>query len=811
MRSNIIEVQSIPVLPELADQVIRMALDDEVSIVKISGLIEKDQALTARILHLANSSSYGLSRSVYTVRDAITVVGFDAVRTLALGVSVLGLFPGKKGHGLDYKAFWRHSISCGLFAEALMGALKSPSTAKAFCAGMLHDIGKVVLEMTRPQEYAAVLREAEESARPLVDIEKELLDTTHCDVAREVLAHWKLPRLYEESIWCHHAPVKILDDEQYQISWVIHIADILTHMTYMGASGNHFPQRISNPLLKRFGIEPEILDVLVEKVPRQIDAICEEIGIGKPTEGLFGMINKANMKLVDISLKLQQNTSEIQKAKRYSETLIDLFSDLNTTSKISDALEKAAKRLMDAGLIKGFLAGLPMGSQNLVYEVAKGGSARFVKAGNEEVKSMILSNHALVGMRLSSGVFVYFDPESKDLGEDHRFLSTVIGAVSASLRRLYMENSVGEEKDLMRKALQTAAEEKQKAEDSLLLNEEIMNASSFGLCLVDETGLVRLENGSSQEIRKHLAIAGRNLLKALGEDSQNGSKELREAVANRTETSILWKNSERSFRVGIRPIKMGSWVLVMFSDITGELEEERRRVAYARMSVVGSLAASMAHNMKSPLGAIHGFGSIIKDDVTSGSLTVMRGGQEDQDFMDMISNIITASENLLKIVNQLLNFTRKWESPVGEIDVAGFMEGIFQIVSPQASSAGVSLAKSIETGTVAIKADAIEQVLINLLINAIKASSQGSEVTARVWRNDGGVEFSVADTGIGMDRDQLPRIFDPLYTAWPVKTGMGLGLSLAKDIVDSMGGRIEVASAPGKGSTFTVWIPEGKG
>jgi signal transduction histidine kinase len=69
----------------------------------------------------------------------------------------------------------------------------------------------------------------------------------------------------------------------------------------------------------------------------------------------------------------------------------------------------------------------------------------------------------------------------------------------------------------------------------------------------------------------------------------------------------------------------------------------------------------------------------------------------------------------------------------------------------------------------------------------------------------------VRDFGIGMDQEQISKIFDPLYTAWPVKTGMGLGLSLAKDIIDSMGGRIDVSSSPGKGSVFTVWIPEGKG
>ena len=128
--------------------------------------------------------------------------------------------------------------------------------------------------------------------------------------------------------------------------------------------------------------------------------------------------------------------------------------------------------------------------------------------------------------------------------------------------------------------------------------------------------------------------------------------------------------------------------------------------------------------------------------------------------------------------------------------------GIFQIVSAQANSAGVKLVREIEVSTVRTRAEALEQVLINLLINAVKASSQGSQVVLRVSRKDGGVEFAVTDFGIGMDQDQIMKIFDPLYTAWPVKTGMGLGLSLAKDIVDSMGGRIDVTSSPGKARHF---------
>jgi two-component system NtrC family sensor kinase len=176
----------------------------------------------------------------------------------------------------------------------------------------------------------------------------------------------------------------------------------------------------------------------------------------------------------------------------------------------------------------------------------------------------------------------------------------------------------------------------------------------------------------------------------------------------------------------------------------------------------------------------------------------------------MLGNISTASENLLKIVNQLLSFTRKWESPEGEVGLEGFVEGAFQLIGAQANAGGITLVKDVEPTQVRMKAEALEQVIINLLMNAINASSKGSQVLVKASRKDGGIEFSVIDSGIGMDPEQVRRIFDPLYTAWPLKTGMGLGLSLAKEIVDSVGGRISVTSKLAEGSTFTVWIPEGK-
>ncbi|HPS94383.1 MAG TPA: HAMP domain-containing sensor histidine kinase, partial [Deltaproteobacteria bacterium] len=400
------------------------------------------------------------------------------------------------------------------------------------------------------------------------------------------------------------------------------------------------------------------------------------------------------------------------------------------------------------------------------------------------------------------------DPE---LGDDQEFVTSLIGSVASALRRIHAENSLDQEKSLLRQALKAASDERQKAEDLMYLNRELMDASSFGLCLLDEKSRVRIENEVSKDTRELLKIGGQDLLAALETIPGKPAQDLRDALLARNGQDVIWNQDSRSFRITVRPVRVNNWILLAVWDITGELDEQRKTLAYARMSVVGSLAASMAHNMKSPLGAIQGFASIIRDDLRQGRIRVVRDNADDQDFPDMISNIITASENLLKIVNQLLSFTRKWESPEGEVGLEAFVGGIIHLVGAQANSSAVKLLKDVEPAQVRMKAEALEQVIINLLMNAINASSKGSEILVKACRVEGGVEFSVTDYGIGMDEEQVKKIFEPLYTAWPLKTGMGLGLSLAKEIVDSLGGKIRVTSKLAQGSTFTVWIPEGKG
>ncbi len=811
MKSSVVDVHSLPVLPEIADRLLRMALDEEVTVARIAGLIEKDQALTARVLSLANSSYYRRSRQIGTVRDAVVLVGAEAVRTLVLGMSVLGVFPSRTDSPLDHRGFWRHCLASAMYAEAVMARVSPALAAKAFCAGLLHDIGKLVLDFAMPEEYARVLGAAADGLRSLEDVERETLGVTHADVGRDMLARWKLPEVYEETVWCHHAPVKIIDDDQHLISMAVAVANTLSHLTALGSSGNFFPAQVPAALLKRLAVDDAFLDGLIAEIPAGLERICAEIGIGKDPEGIFSLVNRAGMRLAEAAIRLHQKEAGREEATRKSGILLDLLRGLNSAVKVTDVLSRAAETLLGAGVVKGFLGGLVVNGAKLIFEQRTDVPPRFVRLAEADVATLARERGYSAGMSLPSGVFVYIDPEEAACGDDGDLVSSIVTSIASSLRRVQAESALSREQNLLREALKTTTRERQKVEELAELNRELIDASSVGLCLVDARLAVRVENPESARLRGLLGIAGENIGEEASRSMIESVRGMGTALKERSPMTAVAQADGRSVRITVQPVARASMILVILEDITSELEDQRRTLAYAKMSAVGSLAASMAHNMKSPLGAIHGFANIIREDIRQGRITVRRGDAEDQDLPDMLANIVAASENLIKIVNQLLSFTRKWESPEREVALDAFVEGAFQLVDAQAKSAQVTLVNEAEPVRAAMRADAVEQVVVNLLMNAINASPRGSKVVVRARESGGGIELAVVDFGIGMDDEQVKRIFDPLYSSWPMKTGMGLGLSLARQIVESMGGTISVASKLAQGSTFTVWIPRGEG
>ncbi len=199
------QVQSLPPLPSAVSKLYELAGDPLVSSRDMEHVITHDQVLTARILKYANSAYYGLSHRISTVSHAIMIIGFDGIRSLTLGFTVFGM---KGSHQTDHlfnrEGFWRHSLATASAARLLAIHLDLPNPEELFVAGLMHDIGRIVLIEHLKERYFDILNESIERDIPLYILEREYLGMDHTHVARLLCQHWKLPLSLTEIIANHH-------------------------------------------------------------------------------------------------------------------------------------------------------------------------------------------------------------------------------------------------------------------------------------------------------------------------------------------------------------------------------------------------------------------------------------------------------------------------------------------------------------------------------------------------------------------------------------------------------------------------------
>lgn len=204
MKQILDRLGQLPVLPLVVQEVIRSLGDPDVDVSSIGHQIGKDPVLGARLLRVANSAFYGLSRQVATPNDAIMVMGLGQVRALVLVLGFARTLPSPV-RGLDRKKHWQRSFRVATVAQAL--AKRSRGAAEpAFTAGMLHNIGELVLDVCLPEAYAAARETSRSQGIPLRQAEQAALGFDHTEVGAEVARHWKLPDIIEHAIRHCHDP-----------------------------------------------------------------------------------------------------------------------------------------------------------------------------------------------------------------------------------------------------------------------------------------------------------------------------------------------------------------------------------------------------------------------------------------------------------------------------------------------------------------------------------------------------------------------------------------------------------------------------
>jgi putative nucleotidyltransferase with HDIG domain len=220
-------VTEIPTLPSTVARILEVSGSETSSAVDLAKVIYFDQALAAKVLRIANSPFYGFSRKVKTLEHATVILGFRDIRNMALAMSVFSsFFAGGNNHSrFDRIRFWEHSLSCGLGAKVIAEEAGLNKT-ELFVAGLIHDLGKVVLDRYNQEGFLEVLEAATGRHLAWEEAERAVLGYTHADLAARLLEIWKFPPELGRPVAYHHRPWD--DAEEPQRSAVLYLADILT-------------------------------------------------------------------------------------------------------------------------------------------------------------------------------------------------------------------------------------------------------------------------------------------------------------------------------------------------------------------------------------------------------------------------------------------------------------------------------------------------------------------------------------------------------------------------------------------------------
>ncbi len=209
LEKRLAEGNTLPPCPQVVAKVTDLCADESATARDIGRAIMADEAISTRLIKLANSSFYGLSGKVSTVTQAAIILGSNEIRSIVYALPVKDLFT-KCGNeeGLDLEALWGHSVRVAALARELSYKIRYPRPEEIFVAGIIHDMGKVVLDQLLPGEYAEVLSEAEEKGLDVVAHEEEVLGTSHAEVGRRLAEVWRFPDMLADAILYHGRPAE---------------------------------------------------------------------------------------------------------------------------------------------------------------------------------------------------------------------------------------------------------------------------------------------------------------------------------------------------------------------------------------------------------------------------------------------------------------------------------------------------------------------------------------------------------------------------------------------------------------------------
>jgi putative nucleotidyltransferase with HDIG domain len=271
LRTAIENISGLPTLPTVIDRITRLLQNPQTSAEEIGKAITVDQALASKVLKLVNSAFYGFPGKIGTITHSVVILGFSTVKNVVLTASIFDIFH-RKGSPLgsfDIEQFWKHSIATGAASQAIAKHIGFEQKETCFIAGLLHDIGKLILCHHMPAEFARIVNNAAAKEILFYESERELFDLTHCEVGDILTRKWNLPPELQQSVLHHHNPSP--SHNHYMVTAIVHAADIFVRALDYGNGGDNKIPVMSENVWRNLGLEHLPLQPLVETIGDEVE------------------------------------------------------------------------------------------------------------------------------------------------------------------------------------------------------------------------------------------------------------------------------------------------------------------------------------------------------------------------------------------------------------------------------------------------------------------------------------------------------------------------------------------------------------
>jgi len=259
---NVIRQCELPSLPESVHAVLACVDNPGSNAEELAELLNQDPVLAVRTLRVANSPFYGCRYQVDTLQRAVIIIGFDGLRLLTLGTSILDAYSSRALRELQPRSFWFHCLGTAKAAQMLAeSGLVDLSPVQCFTAGLIHDIGKLALAVGYPDEYGDLIKQAREERLPLSQVEQRCFDTTHCEIAGKLVEGWGFPPILADGIRLQECP-EMSGVGARRLAATIGAASELARAGGYGDGADFHPVRLDELYICSQGVAPGELEVM---------------------------------------------------------------------------------------------------------------------------------------------------------------------------------------------------------------------------------------------------------------------------------------------------------------------------------------------------------------------------------------------------------------------------------------------------------------------------------------------------------------------------------------------------------------------